>query len=304
MQGAGRLGKAQAEVIQQLSRREPELMLPILQLHLEATRTYTDRREWYLANHSRRLAGAVAESYAEGGGSQGARVMASRAFTTLGGTLQEGMASESCRCVPFYERALYFDPSDEAARLGLATVFEKAADYDRAVEELQTLVSYHPGNHEARLRLAINLKRTARDEEAEAELTRLTATTESNAEAAIPRWVVSLAYQERVRSLMDGGEWAAAEGLLTEAQARFPNHQRLTVLHAFVLEQTRRPKQARRVLEALQGEPLEADDTPRLLYTRMPEDLIRAAEEALRQGAESRLSLLKTALERVEGGMW
>jgi tetratricopeptide (TPR) repeat protein len=305
MQGTGRLGKVQSEVIRDLAQREPELVLPILLLHLDATREYSRRQEWYLASHARRLAGALAETYAQDGGSQGSRVMAARALTTLGAALQEEMTSEHCRCVPFYERALDFVPDDEAALMGLATVFEKAADYERAVRELHKLLESHPQVSEARLRLAINLKRLGREREALEQLDTLTteaADTPPGEDGAMPDWVLSLAFQEQARSAIDRGDWQGAEAILLAARQQLPDQQRLIVLHAFVLEQTRRMRQARRVLQALRGQGAATENTPRLLYTRMPKTAVEDTEARLREGAESRFSLLKDALEKSNGG--
>ncbi len=308
VQGTGRLGKVQSEVIRDLAQREPELVLPILLLHLDATREYSHRQEWYLASHARRLAGALAETYAQGGGSQGSRVMAARALATLGAALQEEMTSEHCRCVPFYERALDFVPDDEAALMGLATVFEKAADYERAVRELHKLVQSHPQNSEARLRLAINLKRLGREREALEHLDLLTteaaeaADTASGEDGPVPGWVLSLAFQEKARSAIDRGDWQSAEAILLAARQQQPDQQRLVVLHAFVLEQTRRMHQARKVLQALRGQRETTENTPRLLYTRMPKTAVADTEARLREGAESRFGLLKDALEKSDGG--
>lgn len=288
--GTRELWKTQAAIIRQLTEGQPELLLPVIMLHHDASRSYRNRKIWFLANHSRQVASALARVYAKQAETRGSQVDAGRALASLGGLLQEDMSSTFCRCTDLYDQALELDPSNEAALLGEATVYEKVGDYEQAVTYLQRLVDQRPRNLEARLRLAINIGRTRGDQHAEPLLRELTETQGDD-------WPLVLAYEELANIYLRSGAYDQADQLLAVGRKRFPQEQRLLVQHALVLERSRKPAAAAALLAELDRLPPQAGTSPRMLYNRWPQQLMRQIQTELWQSADSRLPLLREALE-------
>ncbi|MCB1055761.1 MAG: hypothetical protein KDD11_09650 [Acidobacteria bacterium] len=286
---SGLLWKVQGQVAAELSRKNPEVLVPIMMLHHDAAGFFQQRRVWFLASRSRLQAAALADAYAKASGSEGARVVAGRTYASLGAYLQQINTTRECRCTPLYRDALSYDPANEVALLGMGTVFEKAGDPIAAVAVLRRLVKAQPRQREAALRLAINEARGGWRKDAEERLRGLT-------RADGPEWVVAVAYQELARLYLDRGDRSSALAVVDEGRTRLPGNEALALLDAFLLERDRKLKEASEVLEAvrIQGEHQAAEARAR--YNHWPAPATKELRQELWQGAESRLPMLADSL--------
>lgn len=287
--GLKELFKAEGALLKPLVQSQPELLLPIIMMHHEASTRYRDRRIWFLSNHSREVARVLTERYAASAQGQGSQIIASRALTSLGGLLQEYMTSTFCRCTELYDKALSLDESNQAALLGMGTVMEKTGDYVEAMRYFGDLVKHHPKNLEGHLRYAINLERVRGSRDGAEALRQITHETGDS-------WPIVLAYQELIRIRIDDENYQAAEPLLQEARTRFPSDQRLALQQSLLYERTRRSAESNRVLAEIEGTSRRAAPSPRLLYNRWPDELMRELRADLRQHAENRLEPLREYL--------
>src|SRR4051812_10654753 len=185
--------KAEQEVIHQVGQADIEVLVPIAVLHHEAYRRLLARggRGHALALvHTRNMAKDLALLYSEQSGSEGAKLVASRLLTSLGGLLLQ--SAQQLPAAGMFQKGIELGGRNIAAPLALSTIYEKNAQAQTAVRLLRQTLEIEPANAEARLRLALNLKRLDQDAEARKLLAELMADKE-------PSWVTPLAYQELAR---------------------------------------------------------------------------------------------------------
>ena len=164
--------------------------------------------------HTRNMAKDLALLYSEESGSEGAKLVASRLLTSLGGLLLQ--SAQQLPAAEMFQKGIELDGRNIAALLALSTVYEKNAQAETAVKLLRQTLEVEPANAEARLRLALNLKRLDQDAEARKLLAGLTADKE-------PSWVTPLAYQELARMEADRKKGTAeAEKVLRQAHRALP----------------------------------------------------------------------------------
>lgn len=286
-----RLLKAQQAVIHELGAANLETLVPIAMLHHEVYRRYLvegARGRALVLGHARGMARDLAILYREQSGSQGAALVSSRILTSLGGMLQG--ASQQLPAADMFQLAAEMDPRNTAAMLGLATVFEKNARYEPAVDTLRRLVQADPEHAEGKLRLAVNLHRLEKTDEARTLLQELAASQADD-------WVVSLAAQELAAIHREKGSLDAARTVLEAALKRFPNDPRLYVQLSSVLDRAGQSRSAQDLMEKA----VEVKQTPetaaRFLYNTIREETFQAARRFLDENAQSRLSVLAQALD-------
>lgn len=287
-----RLLKAQQAVIHEVGAANLETLVPIAMLHHEAYRRYLDqgpRGHALVLGHARGMTRDLAILYREQSGSEGAALVSSRILTSLGGMLQD--AAQQLPAADMFQLASEMDPRNTAALLGLATVFEKNARYETAVETLRRLLAADPDHAEGKLRLAVNLHRLEKTAEAMPLLQALAA---SKAED----WIVSLAAQELADIHREAGKLADSRKVLESAIERFPGDPRLYVQLASVLDRMGQARSAQdlmdRVME-LKQQPPAAE--ARFLYNTIREEMYQAARRFLDENAQSRFSVLAQALD-------
>lgn len=286
-----RLLKAQQAVIHELGAANLETLVPIAMLHHEVYRRYLiegARGRALVLGHARGMARDLAILYREQSGSEGAALVSSRILTSLGGMLQG--ASQQLPAADMFQLAAEMDPRNTAAMLGLATVFEKNARYEPAVDTLRRLVQADPEHAEGKLRLAVNLHRLEKTDEARTLLQELAASQADD-------WVVSLAAQELAAIHREKGSLDAARTVLEAALKRFPNDPRLYVQLSSVLDRAGQSRSAQDLMEKA----VEVKQTPetaaRFLYNTIREETFQAARRFLDENAQSRLSVLAQALD-------
>ena len=156
----------QVAAILELARANPESLVPLIRFHEQQYQYHHGNRHFLLATHSRQLSVRLAEAYLELADTEGARRIAAANLVSLAGYLQKVGSGPSARRA--FEKALEYEPENEAALLGLGALLEgNEGDYAGAERAFRKLVELRPRNSEARLRLAVNLRRLGRSGEAE-----------------------------------------------------------------------------------------------------------------------------------------
>ncbi len=281
-----RLARVELDAARVLAKRDPEILVPIFQLHHDLYLKHREARQWYLLLHSVSMVEELASLYVQEAGSQGARINAARILASLGGYLQ---AAQQPAGVKLFERVLELDPTNESAYLGLAAHFEKrGGPFEPVIEHLERLLEVYPEHREARLRLAINKLRLERDDEGLGLLRELVDEPSSD-------WVYRLAAQELARYQARQGRLGEAIAVLEAAIDNAPGDQKLCIQLAFLYDKNRQSFAAHRTAElASAGEP--AEEPPRGRYNTWPHRALEQDREELRRLAASRVQLLAKIL--------
>ncbi len=271
-----------------------ELLVPIIVLHHDAYLRYRDADRPTLAAHSRTMASELAEIYADRTSTSEARRFSAWVMSSFGAYLQESRSISSS--AEFFLRAVNSDPTNDAALVALAAAYEKSAEYEAAILQLERAVRVNPGNHHARVRLAVCLARRgpAGHDAAVRQLERAVKADSS------PDWVRSIAHQELARLRLAGGDDKAAEAVLRQGLERLPGDQQLIIQLAALLDAGRRRREAVRVLEGLTADRW-STDSPRLIYDTLPAEGIAETRQAMHQLMQSRLPSLQASLSGAGG---
>jgi Tfp pilus assembly protein PilF len=289
-----RLLQSEQAVIHELGATSLEVLVPIAMLHHEAYSRLLSRgvRQAPLAvTHARQMARDLAILYNEQSGSEGSAVVASRVLTSLGGMLMEH--SQQLPAAELFYQALELDGRNIAARLALAAVYEKNAQPESAVKALRELLKLDPDHSEARFRLAMNLKRLDQKADAKKILNQMVAANDAS-------WVAPLVYQELARLYAETEDWASAEKVLRTGLGRYPDHVRLHIELASVLDRRGSFGEAKTLLQKVVSLPAGSGglsaDNERLLYNSVRPETFAEARSILEDNSRSRLSVLAQAL--------
>ena len=287
-----RILKMELEVAKALAGRDPEALVPLMELHHDLYAVYRDAEQWYLLHHSVAMVKALAELYVAETRSPGSRIVAARVLASLAGQLQEGRQPSSLR---LFEDALSLDPGNEASLLGIVAHFEKRGTEPKVVkDQLGRLLKAHPEHREGRLRMAVNLRRLERFDEATVLFAALLAEPADD-------WIFRLAAQESARVELLQGHLAAAIEILEDALKQVPDDQKLRIQLAFCHDKNRDSRDARRQAEAATAA-TPATEAPRGRYNQWPTEALAADRMELRRMSESRTELLVRELGGLGGG--
>ncbi len=278
-----RLGQMELVVIRRLAKQDPEILVPVFQLHHDLYLEHRDQRNWLLLHHSMAMVRELAHLYVKSTGSTGSRIMAARILTSLGGHMQAGGQTRS---VALFEDALDLEPENEAALLGMAAHFEKrGAPPEHALRYLGRLTTAYPKHREGRLRTAVNLLRLERDDEAVALFKALLK------EDAID-WAHSLAAQELARHFSHVGRLGDGIDVLEKARTRAPADQKLAIQLSFFYDRNRQSFDATQLALEVSKVALPSEDPPRGRYNKWPHTALDHDRAELRELAASREALL------------
>lgn len=281
-----RLANLELDVARELARQDPEILVPVFQLHHDLYLQHRQSRQWYLLLHSVSMVRELAALYVQEAGTPGAKMNAARILASLAGHLQ---AAQQPASVQLFEQVLALDPANESAYLGLAAHYEKrGGPPDLVVGYLARLLAVYPEHREGRLRMAVNKLRLGKSSEAAALFAGLLAEPGSD-------WAYRLAAQEAARLHAREGRLDQAIAVLEEALERAPGDQKLCIQLSFLYDRNRQTFDAHRLAEmARKGEP--AAEAPRGRYNTWPHEALDQDREALRRLAESRVQLLARLL--------
>lgn len=273
----------EVEVIRSLGRRDIESLVPVLVLHHDAYPMYVDRHKPLLAGHASRIAASIADLYAREGGTEGSRILGARALASLGIYAQQ--SGVKLQGLGLMLHALEFDPTNEAALLGIATVHERSGNYHRAAERLLELLKTYPKHREGRLRMAVNLDRLGSPDQARGLLEGLLSEPAAD-------WVAEVAYQELGRIHREAGRYDLAETVLRQGLERFPGDGRIRTELAFVLDYERKPQRALSVIEGLSDAKAGAGPTARRRYGMGPQEAYFEVLAGLSESSSARMPRL------------
>lgn len=296
--------KAQTLVLDRVTRRKPDLLLPAILLHKEVYSQYRLRGESFLSAHARGTTLRLIETYVGRSkfelGSEGtetAKHIASEILTGMAAEVFESGAHAST--LRMLRSAIELDPGNGAAFTGLGFMLETTGrdenipTYVNAAEAFQQAVDVAPEIHEARLRLAVNLGRIERGLEAGQQFNQLIDRSD------VPDWILSLAYQEFARLYVEVGDYEQARKVLERGVERLPEEPKLALQLAYVLERCQQQYQAKRAIErAGQG-----GTAARYLYLQVPQVMSELAAGEWRERATGRLPALAAALATAETGV-
>jgi len=289
IRGLAMVGQIERDTAAILGNESPRGLPPVVMLHHELCRRYQLLSESPLTTHSWNLTADLAELTARTDTTPEAHSFAVETLVSLAGFLID--RSSSRQAASLLHRTLELDPSNAEALLGLAVILERTGKYQEALEPLERLTAAWPENLEGRLRLAINQARLGRRTTAARQLRSLT-------DASRPEWIRALAYQELARIELEQQRIAAASLVLEEAVQAIPSNQRLRIMLAYTFDQSRRPREAGRLIDGLQVQTDPGLGTPRLRYASwQPESAARARTE-LQRTAQARLGVLAGSLGR------
>lgn len=297
-----KLLEAEQSVIHELGATSLEVLVPIAMLHHEAYSRHLARgivRKTPLAVvHARTMTRDLAILYNQQSGTEGSALVASRVLTSLGGMMME--SAQQVPAAELFYQALALDGRNVPAKLAVATIFEKAGQPESAIKALRELLTIDPEHSEARFRLAMNLKRQGDASEAKKILQALAADAgnagNAGSTASTGTWVAPLVYQELARIHAEANNHAEAEKVLRAGLGRFPDHVRLHVQLASVLDRRGSFGEARTLMEKIVALPAGSGDNERLLYNSVRAETFSEARSILEDNSRSRLPVLAQAL--------
>ena len=196
--------------------------------------------------------------------------------------------------IALYEQAADLAPEEVTPLLGLANVFERQGDYERALPHLERALRVAPGHREALLRRGILLRRLGRVAEAESLLRRLVRQQRAD-------WILSLAYQELARSRAWEGDRVRARELLLEARRRLPEDPSLPVQIAYLNDRTDSSEPIESFGETLRASAASPHPSPRSLYARIPTQPLETLRRNLDERSRPYLLYLDERLDRLVG---
>ncbi len=276
------LADAESRVLARIPEADWECILPVVLLHLDASRVYRDRGPRLLAFHATRMTVDLAGAYARKLAGPRARAEAAAALSSLGGDILRENAMG--RAERLFLRALELAEDDAAALLGLAALYEKRGLFERAVPVLERFHAAHPEHAEGTLRLGLNRARTGRVAAARAALSELARRRQGD-------WITVLAHQELARLLIDDDEPSEAEAVLRRGLARWPDHPTLQLQLAWVLDVEGDAGASLELLERLGASGASAAALPaaeRSRYNRWPVDVFAGHHRTLDEIAAAR----------------
>jgi Flp pilus assembly protein TadD len=285
--GLDQLRGVELEVAEELATVSANLLLPLIALHERAHLEYRSQALEANPNHGRVTVYLQTQLYSEQLRTPEERKIASDLFVSLAGHFQEGSTGPGAASL--YTRALQFDPANEAALLGLASVREQTGRYRNALALLERLAETSVADPEARLRLAINLERLGKRSEAERILENLTS-------ESAPDWISNLAFQQLARIRLDQERFEAGHTYLTRGVARFPDDLGLAIGLAYVEERLGLDSEPPLVAGAPSRDTAFGGSSARYRYARPGNPFLGATRERLREAARRSLPDLAHAL--------
>ncbi len=290
--GVDVLRQSESRVLAALPDADWECLLPVILLHLDASRAYRESGRGILAHHATRMTVDLADAYALKLAGAKAQAEAAQALSSLAGYSHRSALSRAER---LFVQALDL-ARDDAALFGLATIYEKRGLFERAVPVFERLLAERPEHAEGALRLALNRARTGQTAAAEEALDKLVSRRDND-------WISLLAHQELARLLVDQERQPQAASVLRQGLERWPDHPTLRLQLAWVLDAQGESEASLELLQDL-GSSSTHPAAERSRYNRWSQDMLTANRQALAETARSRLPDLERWLssQELDGG--
>ena len=285
------LVEVEAPVAGEISRRDPEALVGLLLLYERLYHQAAERRALLLAAHDGEVVFGLAELYAKQSHAPGARPLAAAFLAGLGQGADGGLSPLARRAL---ERALSYDPGNEAALLALAADAGWRGKVRAAAGFLEKLLKSHPESREGRLRLALSRVRLSDPKRARQLLGEILDADPADDDP----WLLSLAYQELARLQLAAGEAEAAARTVESGLSRLPGDETLRLEQAFLLDCRGEHGRAREILDGLQPR-AEGGVTPRHRYNEPPGAVFERSQKILEARAAERQSAFAAAVAGV-----
>jgi len=285
--GMGRLQGAEQPLLDRLTRRDHASLLPLALFYRDLLRSHLAAGRIGLARRAETVSEQLLVHLAEGAVDDAERRLSAMALENVAAELIEIGAPR--RAAELIQRSAELVPGRARVWVALATLLEYAGDLDRAVEALDRAIELAPGDREARLRrsrLADLRGQTAR---ASKGYDRLLA-------EPVADWIGVVAGQERVRQLLDEGDFAGAVDLLEPLVERWPREPSLWVALAFAAERANDRTISRHAVEQAAAVDRAFAVAPRKLYAAPPHLALAAGSSEVEMQGLLRLEALTAAL--------
>ncbi len=280
------LSQSEAQVLTTLPDSDWDCLLPVILLHLDASRLYRAQGRRILAHHATQMTLDLANAYARKLASPQAAAEAAQALSSLAGYFQHGGARY--RAEKLFLQALEL-ASEPTALLGLGTLYEKSGRSEETVPLFERLVAERPAYREGALRLALNQARIGNLGPARKTLRRLV-------EGRDEDWISVLAHQELARLLIDSEQLSQAETVLRRGLKRWPAHPTIELQLAWVLDTQGELEASLQHLEGLTPSSIRTA-SERSRYNRWSDTLLVDGRRVLAETAETRLAALERWLD-------
>ncbi len=285
--------KAEQKVISDVAGNDIEVLLPLAVFHQDVYRRYAERGGRGLAlalSHSKDLAIDLARLYRKHSSNLDAPRLSSLLFVRLARSIADPLLASR-----MLQEAIDIDPQNISALLGMASLCEKAAQYESAESFLVRLLEIDPRHGEGQLRMALIRERRGDRKEGVARLVKLL-------DGGGATWVDLLAAQELARIYLLDGDAVKAEEVVRKGMERFPSFARLRIVLAAALDRRGDVLGARSELEAMAEMGADASDDSRYRYNRLNPELFAEAERVISEVGASRLPVLAQALSIPSSG--
>jgi hypothetical protein len=280
------LDQAEQEIFSQVAAHQPEALLAIASLYREwfgievrAGRTGSARRLELTSARLLQTLAAVGDPHLQ--------VWTAEAYRLFAAQLVR--AQVPLRALAWLEAATQLAGPRPEDLLARGILLERLG-YDTAAQGAYALVANeNPASREADLRQAILASKRGDGAARDAHLDRVIADPASD-------WISALAFQERVRALLDRRQTAPAIRALEEGLGRHPEDPGLATLLAFLYERTGRRADAFVLVERLHSTGAAWGVSPRRRYADWPVGLLEAAAAEHEKEAMMRLHALAQIL--------
>jgi len=291
------LVEVEAPVAGEISRRDPEALVALLLLYERLYHQAAERRALRQAAHDGEVVFGLAELYAKQSHAPGARSLAAGFLAGLGEGADGGLSPLAHRAL---ERALSYDPGNEAALLALAADAGWRGDVRAAAGHLEKLLKSHPESREGRLRLALCRARLGDPKRARQLLGEILAAEPAAPAAEDDPWLLSLTYQELARLQLAAGEAETAARTVEAGLARLPGDEALRLEQAFLLDCRGEHGRAREILDGLEPRAEAGVVTTRHRYNQPPGAVFERSRKLLEARAAERQPAFAAAAAGVD----
>lgn len=287
--GMGRIQSAEQPLLDDLAGRDHASLLPLALFYRDLLRSHLAAGRIGLARRAESIAEQMLVHLANGAADDAERRLAATALESVAAELIEIGAPR--RAAELIQRSADLIPGRASVWVALATLLEQAGDLERADAALDRALAIAPADREARLRRS-----------------RLAGLGGSEARAAkgydqllaepVADWVGVVAAQERVRQLLDLGDFAGAARRLAPLVERWPHEPSLWVALAYASERAGDRTTSRRAVERATEADRAFAVAPRKLYAEPPRLALAAGRSEVETEGLLRLDLLAAALAK------
>lgn len=287
--GMGRIQSAEQPLLDDLAGRDHASLLPLALFYRDLLRSHLAAGRVGLARRAESVAEQILVHLADGAADDAERRLAATALESVAAELIEIGAPR--RAAELIQRSAELVPGRASVWVALATLREQAGDLERADAALDRALAIAPTDREARLRRSRLAGLGGSEARAAKGYDQILAEPEAD-------WIGVVAAQERVRQLLDLGEFAGAARRLAPLVERWPREPSLWVALAYASERAGDRATSRRAVERAAEADRAFAVAPRKLYAEPPRLALAAGRSEVETEGLLRLDALAAALAK------